>query len=389
MPAARTIIPLTLIGVIALVAGGAIFVVRYRQPALDYSAQEAWRRVRHTYENELPQTARIESLRVLAQLDEVAAPYLAAALLSPRGELARDAELVLDERLGAWAQLPAESAASKIASLSSSLAEALETEPPAETASSGRDSIERDWRLRRLAQRLADWPVRPASPTAARWLSACERIAVRLPAPPLEIARQSIPSPPLPAVPALRDLPKLGPDTLPPLSDATPPLPLEFPTPALAPEGPTDSDPRPQTPRGFIPPLAQPITPEAAPPISDPRDDSPLSDVVTPAALSLDWFQQRTDVEVMRLLHHSEQDIRLNATTELRRRGFAPVHLALALRLTNPDPAVRREFAEALPGMAGIDSRPWLRELAGDRDESVRSIAGGILAAASARPLQR
>lgn len=388
MPAARTIIPLTLLGVLALAAGGAVIVVRYRQPVLDYSAQEAWSRVRQAYENEQSQAVRIESLRVLAQLDEVAAPYLAASLISPRGELARDAERVLDERLGAWAQLPAESAVGKIARLTHSLAEALETTPRSEIPASGPDSAERAWRLRRLAQRLAAWPVRPASPYAATWLSACERIAARLPPPPVEIARQTVVTPSLPTVPALRELPPVGPDRLPPLGEADPPEPLELPSPAPA-AGPPAPDPRPQTPRGFIPPVAQPIAPEATPPVSDPNNNQPALDVVTPAALSLDWFHQRTDVEVMRLLHHSEQDIRLNATTELRRRGFAKLHLSLALRLTDPDPAVRRAFAEELPGMAGIDSRPWLRELAADRDETVRGVAAGILAAASTRPVPR
>jgi hypothetical protein len=71
------------------------------------------------------------------------------------------------------------------------------------------------------------------------------------------------------------------------------------------------------------------------------------------------------------------------AERELRRRGFNDATLRLARALDDPDPRVRRELGQSLPGMSGVDPAPWLWELAEDEDAEVRRIVRSTLAASS------
>jgi len=97
------------------------------------------------------------------------------------------------------------------------------------------------------------------------------------------------------------------------------------------------------------------------------------------------WFDPQRldeldDLEVMRQLHAVDRLRAHAARDELIRRGFDEFHLILAERLTDPDPAVRRELAEALPKLQGIDRGVWLMALAHDSDPDVRLAAVTIMA---------
>ena len=85
----------------------------------------------------------------------------------------------------------------------------------------------------------------------------------------------------------------------------------------------------------------------------------------------------RDDVELMRDLHDARHSA--DAEEELRRRGFDSLRIAIARRLTDDDPQVRKELADALPNIVGVSAAPWLEELAVDPQPEVRRVAIAIL----------
>ncbi len=84
-------------------------------------------------------------------------------------------------------------------------------------------------------------------------------------------------------------------------------------------------------------------------------------------------------VEVMRRLHAADAQAAADARARLARWGFSPVQREVAKRMFDPDAAVRKQLAEALPGIAGLDAAPWLIRLAGDADAEVRLAAISLL----------
>jgi hypothetical protein len=85
-------------------------------------------------------------------------------------------------------------------------------------------------------------------------------------------------------------------------------------------------------------------------------------------------------VDVMRGLQSVESSSAAEARAELIRRGFSEVHLELARRLFDPDPAVRKELVRTLPDLHSIDAMPWLLRLTQDEDAEVRQAALTLLA---------
>ncbi len=71
------------------------------------------------------------------------------------------------------------------------------------------------------------------------------------------------------------------------------------------------------------------------------------------------------------------------AEDELRQQGFEALQLELARQLTHPDPRVRRELAESLPAMPGIDAHVWLVWLSRDEIADVRLAALTVMATTS------
>jgi len=57
---------------------------------------------------------------------------------------------------------------------------------------------------------------------------------------------------------------------------------------------------------------------------------------------------------------------------ELSRRGYKPRQIEIARHLTSPDAVERRQWVEALPGLTGMDAKPWLMRLSRDPDARVR-----------------
>ncbi len=82
----------------------------------------------------------------------------------------------------------------------------------------------------------------------------------------------------------------------------------------------------------------------------------------------------------MHALHSGDLELRARAEEELERQGFEALQLELARQLTDPDPRVRRELAESLPAMPGIDAHVWLVWLSRDEHAEVRLAAMTVMA---------
>jgi hypothetical protein len=84
--------------------------------------------------------------------------------------------------------------------------------------------------------------------------------------------------------------------------------------------------------------------------------------------------------EVVRGLDAGDPQIAATAQAELQQRGITGPLVAMARRLADRDPAVRLDFTESLPTLAGIDARVWLLELSYDEDPRVRAAAVTLMA---------
>jgi hypothetical protein len=82
----------------------------------------------------------------------------------------------------------------------------------------------------------------------------------------------------------------------------------------------------------------------------------------------------------MHALHAPDLRLRERAEAELGRQGFEAFQIDLARQLTDPDPRIRRELAESLPAMPGIDARVWLLWLSRDERAEVRLAAMAVMA---------
>ncbi|MBX7168168.1 MAG: HEAT repeat domain-containing protein [Pirellulales bacterium] len=87
-----------------------------------------------------------------------------------------------------------------------------------------------------------------------------------------------------------------------------------------------------------------------------------------------------TSLELCRRTYAADTAVAAAATAELTQRGLEPHVIELGRKLASPDSAIRREWTEQLPQLAGFDAEPWLLELSRDADREVRRTALGILA---------
>ena len=91
-------------------------------------------------------------------------------------------------------------------------------------------------------------------------------------------------------------------------------------------------------------------------------------------------WQKLQPRDVMSRLHVSDPQVVLAAREELERRGISGPLVDLARRATDPDPKVRRQLAESLPRLPGVDAKPWLLELSYDENAQVRATAVTLMA---------
>ena len=113
--------------------------------------------------------------------------------------------------------------------------------------------------------------------------------------------------------------------------------------------------------------------PQKGPALAAPHP--PLARKYGPPSGEPDELTSWETVDVMQQLQAADRSAVQQAEAELVRRGFTPVHLELARRLFDPDPAVRRQLTRMLPGLQSADAAPWLLQLALDADNDVRLTA--------------
>lgn len=130
-------------------------------------------------------------------------------------------------------------------------------------------------------------------------------------------------------------------------------------------------------------------------PSSDPRrlpDDpsirplNPASDgtvaATSPRTSSSEKPSDRVYSLIMQL-HAGDPEKAKKARRELTNGGFKTVHFALAERMTDSDPAVRKELAGILPRLKSVQTRLWLKWLLKDDDPGVRREALATLSSSS------
>jgi hypothetical protein len=97
------------------------------------------------------------------------------------------------------------------------------------------------------------------------------------------------------------------------------------------------------------------------------------------SAVAVTGLENGETVNLMRQLQSSDPTISGQARTELKQRGFTEFHLQFACKLFDPDPAVRKETAQMLPSLPGLDAAPWLLYLCHDDDPDVRFTAVSLI----------
>ncbi|MBS0210007.1 MAG: HEAT repeat domain-containing protein [Planctomycetes bacterium] len=108
-----------------------------------------------------------------------------------------------------------------------------------------------------------------------------------------------------------------------------------------------------------------------------PENDPSAPTLPTIAAVN---YSNLNVVQLCSYLNDAEASLATAAKQELAARGISARQMEVGAGVTNPDPSVRRRFAEMLPGMTGIDAKPWLMHLSNDEDASVRLTAMTLMA---------
>jgi hypothetical protein len=350
----------------------------------------------------LPDNEVETPLRRFAELGDPGLKALAESLASERAAVRQGARRVLLEEVDRWTLLSDDAVAPRLESLARGLAEAA---PRMDTEN------------RRLAAdfalRLVLWP-READSRPGAWLADCESVlaAVAVRRPPTDRAADLLADKNATAAEASRPVPGS-----PGLSDVSLTLAdkVRLPGGAL----PLDESPMPDV-GGFVEPRIAQDT--ASPESHEPRrlqvpantrslggdgdGEQPgaanrpgrlpsASGNARQTALGLQARKQSlggptaNDTaawrkleprDVMSRLHVSDPQVVLAAREELERRGISGPLVDLARRATDPDPKVRRQLAESLPRLPGVDAKPWLLELSHDENAEVRTTAVTLMA---------
>jgi len=324
-------------------------------------------------------------VRRIARLGEPGIPVLVQALGSDREAVGYWAKEAIQEEIEPWKGLPATQATSRWAALADALTTQAKHFTPAGRARAA------DLATYILGGQGGREPALPLAVVAAcervLWLEAADREAEARAKrqPPLAVAgsenldgtgnlQEAAPLPPAlasqsAAPPPSKPRPPHGPahlaETLPdrpfsPRAGASPPGSDAGEAEAAAE---SDGDSVANKP-GRVSALRPLGFSEAVPPAKD-------ASVTTPG-----WSEA---VEVMRRLHAADAEVAADARARLARWGLSPVQGEVAKRMFDPDAAVRKQLARALPGIPGLDAAPWLIQLAGDEDAEVRLAAITLL----------
>ena len=357
-------------------------------------------------------------LRRIAELGEAGLPVLAAALGSQREAIRNSARGLLIEAVDRWELLSPAEAATKLSILAQALAK-----------SSGQFDAANKRLAADMALRILNWPHDGSDDMGRAALMAdCEAVlAVTSTSPPATLlatksrrkkdfdvhtagAEIDFDPPPTPAsneiAPNADDvdaLPRLArfPGGGLPFELASLPPPYELPRPRTTKPAAVEPNRLPERIEGR--PLngdsADSDSTDGAPTANQPRrlpsangepgdvrqlnaqiDARRAADLLRPGNDGLAAWKQLALRDVMRELHSGEPRLATAAAGELERRGISGPLVALARRAGDPDPAVRRQFAESLPMLDGVDARPWLLELSYDDDPQVRATAVTLMA---------
>lgn len=350
------------------------------------------------------------SLRQFAGLGDAGLNALVESLASDRAAVRRAAHRVLLEEVDRWELLSADTVGSRLAALANSLAEATP-----------RMDLENRRFAADLALRLLLWP-RTAESESRSWLTDCEAVLATA----AERGRQSNGS-------SADAPPSKGPNDRSLSQPAISYLGMSLADKVQLPGGglPLEVAPMPDV-AGFVEPR---IAQSAPPPSHEPRrlqvpgntrsldDDSDDDDDTDPpgganhpgrlpsavgnagqtalglqarrqslggsAAGDTSAWREMQPRDVMRRLHVSDPQVVLAAREELQRRGISGSLVELARRATDPDPKVRRQLAESLPSIPGVDAKPWLLELSYDENSQVRATAITLMATSGDLDLMR
>lgn len=324
-----------------------------------------------------------ECLTRLSELGDPGVQALVEALGSPRPQVVSRARTLLLREIDGWEQLSIREAAPKLTSLAEALAR----------YSASLDADQRSLAAD-LSLRIMLWPGRQELADQKRLLAACDKI-LRATGPTSDSqdrqnAERSAGSEIAPDSVFSQSV--LGSVTLPggaipaePAQVTASPNGVAEPS-AVASTGKNDQAETSNPPLRFSPPAAaKPVPTEVV--TNDPVSKAAANPQPSVAAnthatlnrqaafLAAVNADETALVNMMRQLHSPDSREATAAQAELERRGFKPTHLELAYSLTDDDPNIRRQLAEALPSVAGIDARPWYLWLSHDEDAEVRLAA--------------
>ena len=328
-----------------------------------------------------------------AEQQEQGLPGLVQALASKQEAIRSTAQRLLLNQLTAWEQLPPEDAAGKMHALAAALAKHV-----SDYDARGRAVAAE------LALRMLSWRIQTHASGCSRMVAACGDVLRATSArvkPPSSLLAKNHPQLPRSnesSEPHFHEdwVAKNGPDFGNPRDLPGGGLPLE-----TGPK-PAEKDP---TPGRLNPsPHAEPLPSESdhfgqRSPSS--QEDSAEDTWELARSENRSWkplrqpegIMTRTAAEVpdggddngdtvllMRDLHDADSHVVERAAAKLKQRGFGPTQLELAKQMTSSDPDARRQVAEILPRVPGIDAEIWLIWLSRDENPKVRLAAMTVMA---------
>jgi hypothetical protein len=305
-----------------------------------------------------------EVLRRIAALGDRGIVVLVVSLGSSDPRIAGAAKQVLLSEVDDWEMLPAKKAAGHLSVLADALAEHMDDyDVPARRVAGD------------LALRILLWPLDDVAMDRTHLIAACDAILRDSTREPIAKSRLAAAGD-VASGGAGRDKQLAAHLEQPRSSNAIAALSDEMQFPPLPPE----KDPvqvamsarQAEPAKLAVPAEAQPIASTAPP-----------QDVSAASASRTISLEHETPIAVFSLLHSSDPLVTQAAMNELKRRRFSARDIDVGRHLTNPDATQRRRWAEALPGLAGIDAKPWLMWLSHDENPEVRLTVITLMATTS------